>query len=454
METMNFDPAFATIEKRAKADGVEVELLVERGEKFSVSFSKGKADKFDSSATHCAGLRVILDGAEGYSFSENLGEDALLAAYKEALENAKFVGDGADPSRKVRLLENRGESVSEMAELFNDSNSTLTVEQKLDRARTLEEAALRADSRISAVPYTSYTETASEVQILTSTGIRRKQRHSGVFGYTYCLAKQGEDSRMDGEKYFTRDASKFDAEAIAKEAAHRAILKLGAVPPETGRYPVVIDNEVATALFGQISDYFSAKSVFEKSSLFGNDLGKTIASSKLTIVDDPFFRGGLGSRAFDGEGAPSQVTPLITEGKLERFLTNSVYAQRMDLPHTANAARSARSELDISFSNMVIKPGTKTLEELLAAYPRVIYITEFSGWHAGFKPGSGDFSMPAEGQLWENGKFVRPLANFVVAGNMRDLLRDIEDVSDRMVRPTGSVVTPDLLIRELSVAGK
>lgn len=454
METMNFENAFEKIDRMAKGDGAEVELLIERSEKFSASFQGGSPEKFDSSASHCAGLRVIREGSEGYAYTENLSEAALLEAYRSALENAKFTGKGMDPERRVRLLKDEAGEVGEMTDLFNDSLESIPVEEKLDRARRLEAVARDADSRISAIPYNGYTEVQGETQILTSTGLRRRQRQTAVSGYVYCLAQEGEEKRMDGHSVFVREARSFNADEVAKEAARRAIERLGAVPPETGVYPIVIDAEVASSFLGLISDYFSAKSVFEKSSIFAADLGKPIASSKLTIVDDPFYRGAPGTRAFDGEGAASRVTPLIEEGRLANFLTNSVYAERMKLPHTASAARSARSELGVEISNMVVKPGRRTLEELLAAHPKVIYVTEFTGYHAGFSSGSGDFSIQASGELWENGKKVRPLCNFVVAGNVRQLLQGVEDVSSRVLAPTSSVIAPDLLIRELSVAGK
>jgi len=211
---------------------------------------------------------------------------------------------------------------------------------------------------------------------------------------------------------------------------------------------------VAAEFIGLFTDYFSAKAVFYKESLFKDDLGKTIASPIVTFTDDPFLKDGAATRAFDSEGAASKMTSLIENGVLKNFLTNSVYAKRMKLPQTASGARSARSELGIAISNLVVKPGTETLEQLLAKYPKVIYITDFTGYHAGFQESSGDFSLQSEGELWENGKRVKPLCNFVTAGNVRQLLKDVEAVSSRRLKPTDSVVCPDLLIRSLSVAGK
>jgi PmbA protein len=149
---------------------------------------------------------------------------------------------------------------------------------------------------------------------------------------------------------------------------------------------------------------------------------------------------------------------LIEQGILKQFLTDSVHAQKMNLPHTASAARGPRSELGIGPSNLLVSTGQDSLEQLLSRYPRVIYITEFKGFHSSYQKGSGDFSFPSEGELWENGKKVGPLAEFVTSGNILELLSSIEAVSARIRHTDRSIQAPDLLVygpsQGLMVAGR
>jgi PmbA protein len=396
---------------------------------------------------------VISNGYEGYAFSENLSEGALLEAYREAFKNAQFTARAADTSKQVELFSG-GEAVGENEALRNESLGSLDVSEKLERARTLEEAAMAVDPRVASVPYNGYTESESEFQILNSRGVRRRQRKTSVTGYSYVLAKQGEEGRMAGESFFTRRSELFDAKEVARTAAEKAVAKLGSESPETGLYPVVIDAEVASSFLGLMLDSFSAKSVEEKTSLFADKMGQMIASPAISFTDDPFLQDGPAARAFDSEGAPCQVTKLIDHGRLSNFLTNSVLAKRLKLPHTASAVRSAKSQLDVGTSNLIVATGDQSLQQLLAKYPRAIYITDFTGYHAGYNDGSGDFSLQSEGELWENGKRVKPLANFVTSGNIMQLLKDVEAVSSRRLHPTSSVIAPDLLVPSLSIAGK
>ena len=454
MSSKTLTEIFSVLEQRAKALGVEVELLVERADVFSLSVQKSEIEKFESSSSHCAGLRVLMDGYPGHAWTEDLSSEALDSAFDQAIENARFTAQANDASLKVELLavDQAGTGGHELA-LFSDGLSKVSIDEKLERARTLEKAARDFDPRVSAVPYNGYTESESEVLLWSSRGIHRSQRRTSISGNSYCLVKNDDETRMGGESFFTRDAQKTPVREIAEKAAVKALAKLGAKPPKTGRYPIVLESRVAASVMGLVSSGFSAKEVFEKNSLFAQELGALIASPVLSMVDDPHLEGGLGSRSFDGEGAWTKKTPIVTAGKLEHFITDSVHARRMNLPHTASAARGARSELGVGFSNLVVLPGSASLEELLSRYPSMILITEFKGYHAGYQGRSGDFSFESEGELWENGKRVGALCNFVTSGNVRELLRNLQEVGADYAPRVSSVLCPDLLVGELAVAG-
>jgi len=461
MIELNFDGIFGRVEEVLKQEAsgarVEVELLLERAESLSLSVQKGALEKFDSSRSGCAGFRVLLDGIAGYAWSEDLSESALVATARHALENARFASQGATESDRVELISD-GEQVREDDSLFNESLKGLAFEGKKNRALELESLTLQADPRVQSVPYNGYSEVESESRIYTSRGVRRRQRRTSVSGSSYCLAREGESTKMAGDGFFVRDSSKVNIAEVAQEAARRATSRLGATVPATGRYALVIDSKVAGELIGLLAGSFSAKAVFEKNSLLAGKGGEQIASPCLSLTDDPRLPGAAGSRSFDSEGAVARATPLLRDGVLMGYLTDSVHARKMGLPHTASASRGPRSELDISYSNLVVPLGQKSLNELLAGQERVIYITEFKGYHSSYQKGSGDFSFPSEGEIWEKGKRLGPVADFVTSGNLLELLKSIEAVGSRLHRPDGAIRVPDLLVAGaqggLMVAGR
>lgn len=440
---------FEKIVALAKQDGAKVEMLISGGESLDIGFSKKKLDSFESTQTQMAGLRVILGANQGYAYTENLSDESLLRTYKEALNNAKTLQKG----ESVELPLVRPQSVNSMSHLYNVES--IDMEKKMAVARELEEKCLLKDPRVQSVPYSSFTEAVSFKRILNSEGLDQEFKQSYFSGYSYPLAKEGESSKMDGEGFFVRSFKDIDTEKVASKGVDKAVSRLGAKSLPTGKYAVVIDRTQFSMILQMIASYFSAKEVHEGKSLFAGKLGQKMAGEKFQLIDDPFEPTGSAVRPFDDEGAPSQKTVLFENGSLKNFLTNLEYSVKMKLPHTAHAARSPASQQSIAPTNMVVAKGTKSLQELLASSEKVVHLTKFAaGLHAGFKDSTGDFSMPAEGFLYENGQKVSAIDQFVMSGNVLDLLKDIEDLGNEYDKPGSSMICPDVLVKPQSFAGK
>lgn len=440
---------FQKIASQAEKDGVRVELLIAGGENLSIGYQKKKLDSFESTQTQIAGFRVVDGANQGYAYTENLSEESLLRTYREAFNNAKTVQSGRNfevpfvkPGQKIQMMD---------LHLAED----VPMQDKLEVARKLEELCLNADARVQTVPYSGFDQTQSFKRILNSEGLDQEFKQSYFSGYTAAFAKEGESSKMDGESFFVRRFQDIDVNEVAKKTVEKALSRLHAEKPETGNYAVVIDRSQFPMVLAMLESYFSAKDVDEGKSLFNGKLGQKIAGEKFHLIDDPFEVRGAALRPFDDEGAASKKTVLLENGILKNFLTNLEYAAKMNLPHTASAQRSPASSMDIGATNLVVKKGDKSLPELVSVHSRTIHLTKFTaGLHAGFKSATGDFSMPAEGFLYENGKKTGAIEQFVVAGNVLELLRDVEELGNDYNREGSSMICPDVLIKSLNVAGK
>ena len=179
-----------------------------------------------------------------------------------------------------------------------------------------------------------------------------------------------------------------------------------------------------------------------------------IFSPLISIVDDPLNAALAGARPFDSEGVPAQKTLLVDQGVLKTYLTNSKYAKLFSLKNTGNAATGA-GEMDISASNVLVAKGQKSFEELLSSHPQVLMISQFEGgMHSGYNDVTGDFSLPASGFIYENGKKVRAVNQFVISGNVFELLKNVSAVSSRYPDTNDSILVPDLLATDISIAGE
>ena len=165
---------------------------------------------------------------------------------------------------------------------------------------------------------------------------------------------------------------------------------------------------------------------------FAGRLGDAVASAALTVTDHATDPAGLNSSPFDAEGAPRGQTPLIEAGKLAAYLHDSYTARREQAAGaagartTANASRAGyRSPPSVSTSNLVVAPGAKSFEELLAEAGDGVYVTDVAGLHSGVNPVSGTFSVGATGRLIEGGQLAAPADEFTIASDLQSMLKAI-----------------------------
>lgn len=439
--------SFNTICEKAKNENLFIELLINSSEGLNLGYQKQKLETYKASESTSAGFRLVRDGQQAYSSTENVSEEGLNKAFSEALSNLNLMKDLKAPKKEIPLPTNQKALHEKLTSTQAD------VEILKEKASQLESQAKAQDSRISVVPYSGLSESKTKTRLLNSNGLDTSFEQQIFSAYSYPLAKEGEVSKMSGFGLASRNLADLDTNLISKEAAQRSLSLLPAKTLASGKYSVLIDKEVATDLFGLITNYFSAKAVDENKSILKNKLGTPIASDRLTIIDDPTQQKGFGYHPFDAEGELTRKTTLVEKGNLKNYLTNLEYAKKMNLPHTASAARSTTSDMQISCSNFIVEKGSHSLDELLKSSEKVIYLTELSGFHSGFNEATGDFSLPGQGFLYVNGELQHPVDQFVVSGNILTLLNDIVDLGNEYNPPGSSIMTPDLLVKELYFAG-
>lgn len=444
---MNMNDAIDTVLDSAKKKGLALDVLGVQRKSTAIAFQDRKLDTFSFSETCQLGVRVLDGRHEGLAYTESLERDSLEAMVNDAAANARMIQKeiASDLAGPVRL--------PSIDKIYDPSLEQVAIEDKIQAAALLEAGALDFDKRITGLAYTRYGDGTAEVWVANTLGLRGSYKTASVSAYSYCLAKDKDANVMDGELRMARRFQDLNTLDIARTAAENTLMRLGSVRPKTGHATVVFENQVAEELIGLITDYFSAKEVDQQTSPLAGRLGQTLFSQHLTLIDDPFLAAATGCRPFDEEGYASHTTPLVEDGRLVNFLTNSVYAKKMKLPHTASAARSPATELEVSTSNVVVKPGSQSFAQLLSADKKVILITSFKGT-AGFRSASGDFSIPVEGVLYENGQRVVALKDFLISGNVLELLGSVEAVANDAKSPTGSIVCPSLLVRDVNISGQ
>ena len=166
---------------------------------------------------------------------------------------------------------------------------------------------------------------------------------------------------------------------MADRAVERAVELLGAKPARAGTLPVVFSNRVSGRLMSMFSSPYYAENVQKGQSRLKDKLGESIASEELNINCEPHLPEVPGSRLFDGEGVATAPRAIVRGGVLNAYLYNLEAAKRDGVPAAGNGARGYSGKAGTGFSNLIVPLGNQSLEELLAAYPRCLYVTKLEG---------------------------------------------------------------------------
>jgi PmbA protein len=180
-------------------------------------------------------------------------------------------------------------------------------------------------------------------------------------------------------------------------------------------------------------------------------LGERVASEHVTIIDDGTMPGLFGTSPFDDEGVPSRRTVVIEKGVLKSYLLNTYTARKLGLRTTGSAARGLAGNAGVGHGNLFLAPGERPPEEIVRGIRKGLYVTELLG--QGVNPVTGDYSRGAAGLWIENGEFAYPVSEITIASNLQQMLMDIESVGADL-EFLGSVASPTLVIREMTVSGK
>ncbi len=443
-----FEKEFQNIHDLAKIhDIIDYDVYLSKSKSFSVKIFRQDIDAYNYSDSIGLGIRVIHDGSTGYSYTEKLDNESLNTALLSAKNNARTVD-----YKETVVLKNYP-SVNENLDIYNDELEKIPVENKIKKAKEIEKIALDSDKRIINVPHALVGDNESLFKIANSNGLDKEYATNACYGLAFCLAKDDNETKSGSSETMSRDFDDIDPIKISNEAVLKALELIGAREIDSGNYPVLFNNEMSATLLSTFWSIFSAKNVQEGQSLLRGQLGQNIAHPIVSIIDDALFSAGYNTRPFDDEGYPSQKTALISSGKLQSYLHNTMTALKDGTTSTGNASRSFKTSINISPSNLFIKPGLTSKNNLYSMFPKCVEIVQLSGMHSGCNTISGDFSMGAQGFYCENGQRSYPIHNFTVSGNFLQLLTRIVGLADDLKFKLSATGSPSILVENLSISG-
>jgi len=433
---------------RARAQGADgADILLGEGTDFSVTVRKGEVETLQEAGSKALGLRVFVGQRTATSYTSDFSPSALADMVRDTVAMARVTGE--DPAAGLPDEMVPAEDID--LGLFDPTPGELPTAERIERARRAEAAALAASPEITNSQGASWSSSEDRVVLANTRGFVGRYRTSAVSFSVVPVAER--DGQMQRDYWYSAGrglGELLPPEEVGREAARRTLRRLGARKVPTCKVPVVFDPETAAELMGTVFRALSGYSVFRNATFLKDRLGEQVASPLLTLVDEGRRHRGLGSRPFDGEGLPTRRNVPLERGVLRHYLCDSYSARKIGARPTGSARRGVGGGPTVGAGNLFFEAGATPPERILAEVDRGLYVTDLIGF--GIDLVSGDYSQGAVGQWIEGGRLVHPVHEITIAGNLKQMLMDVDAVGTDLVF-RGSSASPTLRVRRMTVSG-
>ena len=423
----------------AKRGASACETDISEGFGQSVTVRCGNVETIEYNRDKGVGVTVYLGQQRGHASSSDFSRDALRATVDAALSIARFTAPDPDAGLADKELLWKGKRSK--LDLYHPWK--LDTDRAAQIAQTCEAAAFAVSPEIRNSDGASVHAQESQFMAANSLGFCAgfaTSRHSISVGV---IAGEG-DAMQTGDWYSSkRDPDELaNPAAIGDYAARRALSRLGSRRIKTCEVPVIFEAPQACGLLGSFVQAASGGSLYRKSTFLVDALGKPVFSSNINIDELPHIPKALGSTPFDDEGVATRDRRVIADGHLQGYFLGSYSARKLGMQTTGNAG---------GCHNLILRAGDKTLAELAREVGRGLLVTELLGQGVNYV--TGDYSRGAAGYWIENGEICYPVHEITIAGNLREMFRNIVAIgNDTIIR--GGKQCPSLVIGKMTIAGE
>ncbi|MBN8213169.1 MAG: metalloprotease PmbA [Xanthomonadales bacterium] len=423
---------------RARAQGAtQAEVSCDEDRGLNVNVRMGAVESVESTRDRSIGVTVYFGQRKGSATTADLRPESLEATVAQACAIARHTED--DPASG---LAEAGLMATDLREFDSWHPSTLDADEAVDLALACEAAGREADPRIANSDGASVSGGESVGVYANSHGFLGRDRNTHYS--ISCALIAGEGDAMQRDYWYSSALAREDLEstvAIGRRAAERVLARMDPRSLATGEMPVLFQAEVARSLVGHLINAVSGSALYRRASFLLDSVGTAVLPEWCAIREQPFLMRGLRSSAFDAEGVATRESDLVRDGILQRYVLGSYSARRLGLQTTANAG---------GIYNLDVAANAGGLQDLIRGMGTGLLVTELMG--QGVNAITGDYSRGAAGFYVENGEIAYPVDGITIAGNLREMLGNIQaigtDVDARSHIRMGSV-----LLGRMTVAG-
>ncbi|MFZ8944165.1 MAG: metalloprotease PmbA [Methylophilaceae bacterium] len=422
--------------EKAKSNGAsdaEVEISVATGKSITVRLSELETIEMNNDKSFS--LSVYFGKKRGLVTSSDFSLQAIENCVLSACQIAKYTQEDEGYGLADKSL-----LAKDIADLEVYFPFDLTESFMIDHALATEAEALGFNTFIKNSEGVQFSNSEANFIYANSNGFAGGFPSSRIT--LSCSVIANDDGQMQRDSLYTTARNFSDLRNnidLGKETARRAASKLNPKKIKTGRYPVIFEAPIATSLISTLVSALSGGNLYRQNSFFLDALGKSIASSHLTITENPFLKRGNASTYFDDDGVRVSERKVVDQGQLNGYFLSTYTASKLNLTSTGNAGGA---------HNLIIETSNVSFDDMLKNMGTGLLVTDILGH--GTNMVTGDYSRGASGFWVENGEIAFPVEEITVAGNLKNIYKDIRLIAND-VYLNSSKYTGSILINEMTV---
>ena len=420
-----------------KQGATSCDAEISKSSGFSVSVRLGDIETIEHDRNQSLGITVYIGQKKGNASTSDLGAKAIKETVAAACAIARYATE--DP---FSGLPDEHKIARQSADLDLYHPWNIEPQQALDIALQCETAALEFDPAINNSEGATLSS-HSGVQVLgNSLGFLEgywSSRHS-----ISCCVIGERDAAMQRDYWYTvaRDQSELEnAQSVGIKTAKRTLRRLGSRSLSPRQCPVLFSPEVARSLIGNFISAISGGNLYRKNTFLLDSLGHVVFPESLQIQQQPHLHKALGSAPFDAEGVATQTHDIVHNGVINNYVLSSYSARKLGMQTTGNAG---------GIYNLTVQPGQQNFDQLVDTMGTGFIVLELIG--QGVNMMTGDYSRGAAGLWVENGKIAHPVEEVTIAGNLKEMFKQIIEVGND-VNFSSNIRTGSILIEKMVLAG-
>ncbi len=393
--------------------GSEADVYLTATEQALTRFANNRIHQNVAHHDAVANVRVATGRRQGRVATNNLSPEALADAVKQAAEHARLMPEDPD----FPGLPDPREITAVSA--YDGATAACDADRRADVVGMVFRKAHESNLNAAGFCRTG----ATELAVASTRGT--DAYHSGTFSGLLITARSDDSAGWSkGGGWRLGDV---DTEALADEAIGKAVCGRDPQDLEAGEYPVVLEHYAVDDMLEALSFYGMGAHMVQDGRSWMNELqGEPAMSPLVSIWDD-----GLDARGwpvpFDAEGVPRRRVEVVTDGVVNGPVHNSYTAAKSAAASTGHQRGATGGP---TATNLFMRPGNQSVEELIASVDRGIYVTRFYYTRLAHNRGCVMTGMTRDGTfLIENGELTKPVKNLRFTQSYVGALADCKALS-------------------------